>query len=172
MNAIVKVKAFIEKDEMSEVVESIFSEGEPIVRRKTSLGKRSVQYTETSMIHELLTNTKPQVWLQYAAYYPDTQGALYEDCYQVRNANEETVGYEQQGWGLIELTFDFDDERRFKDSGALAVRCVLSIFTEKEASVSKKFDPHLVPPKKWNWNRVYHHGRRIESTLNRLFKPE
>jgi len=164
------ISALIGPEHVPVVADAIFCEGSPEVKQKYSdLGKRPKYYRDVeSITKEVLATPKGFETYTYAIYYPATKGKLFEDCFRVQNETTNSIRYEQQGWGVIELILYFDDDYRIKETDAVPIRCILGCFSEKQAKADRKYAKHLGSPRTWDWDWVYYHARRIEATIRKL----
>lgn len=115
--------------------------------------------------HLLLECATGSNFVDFAIHYPETQGHVELERITVgpRRCDGETFRYAVRGWGVIHLQCDFRKPP--------ALRCHVTVNTERRANSWKDTYPSLDDPKLWDWKLVEKHARRLIRVIKKHAQP-
>ena len=158
----------IKEQDVSEVLMSVYKEGEPIAYQADSAFGEELNTFNTKEelsleIQRLLDSNDP--FFQFAFYYPESEGFVEKQRVSLNpeKCNGHTFRFSIKGWGLIYLQF------HRKHQG---IECRATVNTEKRANEWADTYADLKEPSLWQWKVVERNARRVIRTINKLAQQD
>lgn len=157
----------VTEDQIDELVDSIFSSGDPIVKEAYSdfdTATRTFPTPESLRADISYTPEQKRKFFYYSVHYPAADGIVAEKRINLNPGavKHHTHRFCQEGWGLIFL------QVTFQPSGK--IQCCVSVNSEARANNWADTGKHLGDPAKWNWDIVNRHAGRLVRLLRKLGK--
>lgn len=155
------------REQLSEIVAAVFAQGPVVVRQAYSnFGCATREFADADA---LLDDLKYEagvgdVFRQYTLYYAAAKGHTHERRVDLKPeaCNGHTFRFCQEGWGLIQLQFDFRKHP--------LVECRVAANSEIRASNWSDTYPDLQTPEAWDWAVVERKVGRLVRLLRKIGK--
>ncbi|ADE53330.1 hypothetical protein [Coraliomargarita akajimensis] len=152
----------IQLEQLHMLLESIFQEGNPVVKESYSDFDKSIRRFES--LDALKNEFEEKKFHQYSIYYPEAKGHLREKRIELKPGAVEghTHRYSIEGWGLISLQCNFRNDPE--------IECRIAVNSESRAKEWFSTCPELKSPDLWEWNVVKKQAGRLTRLLRKLAK--
>jgi len=151
--------------QLEEVLQSIYSNGEPVVKQAHSdFDQLTKVFPTVESLREDMTfsSGQKQAFFCYSIYYPEAKGVVSEKRIDLKPGAVpgHTYRFAPQGWGLIQLQCTFRDFP--------IVECRIAVNSDVRARNWSDTYPEMGSPDLWNWSAVNRHAGRLVRLLRKL----
>ena len=154
---------------VNELVDAIYQIEQPeILLADSEFGEELEQFMSAAEVKSRIARyiNEGKFFCNFAVRYPSSDGRIDRTLVTLKPeyCSGHTFRYSANGWGVIQVQFDFKNKPN--------VKCRIAVNSEKRASAWETQDPKLASVSAWKWPVVEKHARRLCRKLKSLAQPD
>lgn len=155
----------ISLEQLNEIVAAVFVQGPVVVRQAYSnFGCATREFADADALLDDLHHESGvgHLFRQYTLYYPEAKGHTHERRIDLKPeaCDGHTFRFCQEGWGLIQLQFDFRKHPM--------VECRVAVNSAIRASNWSDTYPDFQSPNAWDWAVLERKAGRLVRVLRKM----